>query len=318
MLKNRILETLRFFDLQDYPLTLLELQSFLLPEKEGYVGQLDVQHELQGEGFAKPEDRITASNILKCLDSELGGEMKCHRGFYCLRGRGEIVRQRLLNYLFGIFRERRIRRFGWGLKFIPFVRGVSLAGSQVMGQQKKESDIDLFIVTDNQRMWLARTLVTAYFQVLGLRRHGPKVANRFCLNHYVAGGKKISQHRNFYTALEYAKLRPLVYASGQAEFIKANQEWLGVFFPNWQPPKTEHEKSSRIQSGLEKIFSGKFGEWLEQRLKAWQLPKIKTEKYILVEDDELSFHPDSKQEAILSRFFKHQSEEQGVAEKLIG
>jgi len=306
MLKDRILETLRFFDLQDYPLTLLELHGFLLPEKENYTNLLDAQHELREVNLGPRPALVPASEILKSLDEELSYAVECQRGFYCLKGRTEIVNQRLLNYLFGIFREKRIRRFAKALRFVPFVRGVSLAGSQGMGQQKKDSDIDLFIITDLRRMWLARTLVTAYFQVLGLRRHGKNVANRFCLNHYVSGVKKINQHRNFYTALEYAKLRPLVYAGGQEAFLKINREWIKALYPNWQRPKIGTEVQSRIQAGLEKIFSGKFGEWLEARLKAWQLPKIKTEKYILVEEDELSFHPDSKQEAILSRFFKFQ------------
>ena len=32
MLKERILSTLKFFDLQDYPVTLLELHKFLLAD----------------------------------------------------------------------------------------------------------------------------------------------------------------------------------------------------------------------------------------------------------------------------------------------
>lgn len=305
MLADRILETLRFFDLQDYPLTLLEIHAYLLAEAADLQQAANSQHELAQGSQLPVQPAVGISEVFDCLENQLQDRLECRRGFYCLKGRQEIIRQRLTNYLFGLNREKRIRRFARGLKAVPFVRGAGLAGSQVLGQQKATSDIDLLILTDSRRMWLVRTLVTAYFQVLGLRRHGRKVQNRFCLNHYVAGFKLLDQHLNLYTALEYAKLRPLVHAAGVAAFQQKNAVWISGFFPNWQPnPPPVGEYPSRLQAALEKIFAGDFGSWLEAKLKAWQLPKIRQEKYIIVEADELSFHPDSKQEALLRRFFK--------------
>ena len=118
-------------------------------------------------------------------------------GFYCLKGRAAIIDQRLANYIYGIKRERRIRRFIGGLRFLPFVRRAALAGSQAQGVQKSDSDIDLLIIVEPEFLWLGRTAVTAYFQILGLRRHGKKIANRFCLNHYLAGVKIIDRISKF-------------------------------------------------------------------------------------------------------------------------
>lgn len=300
---------MRFFNLQDSPLTLLELHAYLLPEKEILVAGLDLQHELPEGKVLGEFPKVQASEIFGILNKELASEVECHNGFYCLKGRGEIVEQRLRNYSHGLFREKRIARFARGLRHVPFVRGVGLAGSQVLGQQKEGSDIDLFIITDPSRMWLARTLVTAYFQVLGLRRHGRAVKNRFCLNHYVADYKKLDKHRNPYTALEYAKLRPLVYSQGIRQFHKKNQLWIKSFYPNWQILHKDEEPASAFQKFTEKAFLGGFGQWLEGFLRSWQLPKIRMEKYILVEDNELSFHPDSKQEFLLKRFFENQAEQ---------
>lgn len=309
MLASRILETLRFFNLQDSPLTLLELHTYLLPEKEALTAGLDPQHELlQGKTLGE-FPKVAVSAVFEVLNKDLAGQVECHNGFYCFKGRGDIVEQRLRNYSHGLFREKRIARFVRGLRHVPFVRGVGLAGSQVLGQQKEGSDIDLFIITDPSRMWLARTLVTAYFQVLGMRRHGGAVKNRFCLNHYIADYKKLDKHRNLYTALEYAKLRPLVYSQGIRQFHKKNQLWIKGFYPNWQILHKDEEPASAFQKFIEKAFSGGFGQWLEGFLKSWQLPKIRTEKYILVEDNELSFHPDSKQGYLLKRFFENQAEQ---------
>lgn len=185
MLKERILSTLRFFDFQDYPLTLLELQRFLVTDLEVLKKLIDMQGEIIISNFKK-EQEITIDKILECLDSELQNFVENTLGFYHLAGRKPIVQSRLQNYFFGIKREKLIKKYIGGLKYIPFVRGAALAGSQAMGQEKEASDIDLLIITDPKYMWLARTLVTAYFQILGKRRHGRKIQNRFCLNHYLA------------------------------------------------------------------------------------------------------------------------------------
>jgi len=186
---------------------------------------------------------------------------------------------------------------------LPFVRGVALAGSQALGAQRADSDIDLLIIVDPEFLWLARTAVTAYFQILGKRRHGQKIADRFCLNHYLAGVKTIGELRNLYTACEYAKLLPLVYGSAIAEFQQKNSSWIAAFLPNFEPMMVGEDQQSSAQKFLERLLGGKFGRWLERRLKNWQLPKIRQEQFILVRDDELSFHPQSKQKELLTQFF---------------
>lgn len=310
MLKDRVLSTLRFFDLQDFPLTLLELHNFLLADVDALKSQTDTQWELidnnhnhNNNGNDNDNEKIGINEVAQCLDRECKEEVEQKNGFYCLRGRGFIIDLRLANYLYGIKRERLIRRFAKGLKHVPFIRGVALAGSQAMGLQKQDSDIDLLIIVDHKFLWLARTGVTAYFHILGLRRHGQKVANRFCLNHYLAGVKTIAEFNNLYTAWEYAKLRPLVYGQIIAQFQEKNHHWLAAFFPNFKPIKNGGHAPSRLQQLLERILSGKFGEGLEIKLKNWQLPKIRQGEFILVREDELSFHPHSKQQKLLQQFF---------------
>jgi len=298
MLKNRVLSTLKFFDLQDYPLTLLELHRFLI--SEGLRQKIDTQGEIVSlDHFSSA---ASLDQILSSLQTDIS-EAENTLGFYHLKGRGEIVKSRLSNYYYGFAREKLIKRYIKFLRFLPFVRGVGLAGSQAMGQQKPASDIDLLIITDPRFMWLSRTLVTVYFQVLGIRRHGKKIANRFCLNHYVAGPKEVGNFRNLYTALEYLKLRPLVFGQSIFQFRQNNSNWMKAFFPEAKDFNFNAETKTKIQTVLEKLFANKFGDLLEGSLKRWRLPKIKKEKFIVVEENELSFHPDSKQQALLQKFF---------------
>jgi hypothetical protein len=313
MLKERILLTLKFFDLQDYPVTLLELHKFLLANIQILRTRINTDWDLIDES-AGDNQIADIDEVVKCLDEECQNEVQQKNGFYCLRGRVNIIDRRLANYIYGIKRERRIRRFIGGLKYLPFVRGAALAGSQAMGQEKTDSDIDLLIIVDPKFLWFGRTVVTFYFQILGMRRHGKKIADRFCLNHYLAGVKKINQLRNLYTAWEYAKLRPLINQDAVEEFQEKNGQWIKMFFPNFElPPAPSLKKrgsailssdgQSSLQIKLERMLNGKFGQWLEIKLKNWQLPKIRKEEFILVLDDELSFHPQSKQRELLTRFF---------------
>lgn len=301
MLKNRIISTLKFFDLQDYPLTLFELHKFLIADFQILRENTDEQGEIKDADFTA-ETEVSIDAVLDCLDTECRSETQNYLGFYYLLGRREIAILRLSNYFYGIKREKLIRGYIGPLKALPFVRGVALAGSQAMGQQKFGSDIDLFIITHPQFLWLARTLVTAYFQILGKRRYGENIANRFCLNHYLAGPKKIGSLRNLYTASEYLKLRALIYEHSVWSFQQENSDWEKAFFPNAGITEPEKGRQSRIQKFFENILGLKFGLWLEQMLKNWQMPKIRREKFIVVEEDELSFHPDSKQQGLLQVF----------------
>ena len=314
MLKNRIISTLHFFDLQDYPVTLLELHKFLLVDIENLKNRINTSWELISPS-AGGNQQVSIDQVARCLDTECRVEVEQKNGFYCLKGRGAIIDQRLANYIYGIKRERRIRKFIGGLRHLPFVRGAALAGSQAQGCQKESSDIDLLIILEPKFLWLGRTLVTAYFQILGVRRHGKKIADRFCLNHYLAGVKTIGELRNLYTAWEYAKLRPLVYESSVAGFQEKNSSWIRTFFPNFEIADLYHpltpsyskrgnaDVPSSLQIKLEHMLEGKFGQRLETILKNWQLPKIRREEFILVMEDELSFHPQSKQRELLQRFF---------------
>lgn len=304
MLADRIVQTLTFFNLQQYPLTAFEIWQYLIANVEELKTHLDDSYELIASDYGKPSvvhiDTVLAQ--LKNLQSEHKiGEQD---GFYFLLGQEQLVRRRLLNYHFAIKRERLIRRWLSHAKHIPFIRGISLAGSQALGLPRATSDIDLLIITDSHFMWLARIFLSVYFQVLGVRRHGNKIANRFCLNHYLATIREVDVEKNLYKAMEYTKLRPVVYPHTTMAFQQANQQWINVFFPNVVFEKTSTEKQSLAQKFLEKVFQNSAGKWLEHTLGNLQLSRIKQDKFIFVKADELSFHPESKHESLLKGLFE--------------
>lgn len=302
MLSDRIIQTLKFFDLQDYPLTALEVERYLIADKQPLRARLNEQFEL--EDTASPPSSVHLDTILLQLVALVqdGKIMQTH-GFYTLPTRQHLVEQRLKNYSYGLQRERLIRRYVWQVKYLPFVRGVALGGSQALGLQKPTSDIDLLIITDPKYMWLARTFMVAYFQLFGVRRYGKKVTNRFCLNHYLAAPREVDAERNLYKAMEYGRLRALVFAPVIHEFLNANSSWMKLFFPNMKFREIEFVSAPTLQRILEAVFNNAFGEWVEKQLAKWQSARIRQDQYVFVRTDELSFHPDSKHTELLQGFF---------------
>ena len=308
MLKDRIIATIEFFDLQDYPLTLLEIGRFLMTEPSLLARALDNSWELTAEQNFIKSETVVLDRILQSLSTECSGAVGQRQGFYFLKGRGHIVEQRLHNYLYGIYREQRIATFTPFVRHLPFVRSIALLGSQAFGQQKATSDIDLLIITDPQFLGIGRALVTAYFQIFGLRRHGSHITDRFCLNHYIAGPRFLDQDRNLYTAAEYVKLRPLVYAQNSQIFLKKNSAWLHSFFPNAELALETGTEQSWVQKFLESLFNNSFGHWLENIIKTAQLRRIKQGEFIIASNLELSFHPHNRKLALFRKFFKDKRE----------
>jgi len=307
MLETRVLATLKLFDLQSVPLTLLEVHKFLLAEKRllgsGADGKFDIS-PISPEDHNESEKISTIQEILANLIES--GEVETYKGFFCLMGRKETIDNRLSSYRFGIKRESRIRRFLPYTKYIPFIRGIAIGGSQSLGIEGADSDIDLFVITHSKYIWTARTFLTLYFQFFGIRRYKNFITNRFCLNHYVSGPKVLSRDTNLYTAMEYLRLRPVVGFEYIQAFKIKNQRWLGRVFPNLalyneitSYPRPRPWVQRFLELVIKKLFSNRLEEWLA----SWQLKRIKKEDLIFVGSDELSFHHVGKQKRLLEEFY---------------
>ena len=305
MLKQRILDTIRFFDLQDWPLTLLELDRFLIADLLELKKKLNSEFELV-KFMEATYQHIGTDELLHCLETECLQEVGQWEGFYFLSGRKEVVVRRLKNYAHGILREKLIKKYIPLTRYLPFIRGVSVGGSQAMGQQKPTSDIDLLVFTETGRLWTARTFITFYLQIVGKRRHGKYVANRFCLNHYISGVGSLKFGHDLYNAMEYLRLRPVVNHFNVHEFQQHNVSWILEFFPNAVLSKLTPEKQNPVQNIFEWLLKNAFGNWLENKLMVWQLGKIRKGEFVVAQAEEISFHSKQRKFALLASFFEDQ------------
>ncbi len=312
MLKSRIIATLRFFALQDIPLTLFEVHKYLLADVAALKQHLGPDWEVVSTSGAA--DQVSIGEVAECLQNECQQEVKSFRGYYYLANdKVDLVTTRLHNYLFAIKREQIIKYYTPLLRYVPFLRSVGLVGSQALGLPRPASDIDVLLIVEPRFMGLARFFVTLYFQLAGVRRHHNKIANRFCPNHYLAGPKVLQRDRNIYTASEYLKARAIYHAGVLADFKANNWPWLKLFFPNAKLFANKKLPYPWLKMAAEKLLTNRFGLWLESTARAYQFGRIERSEFVVVEDDELSFHPHNRKAELFAAFFESQEQDHGKA-----
>ena len=143
-------------------------------------------------------------------------------------------------------------------KFIakfPYVEGVGISGSLSKGYFDENSDIDFFIITKHNRLWVARTLLVLYKKIflLNSRKH-------FCVNYFISENSLEIEEKNRFTATELATLIPMV-GNGSFHAFYDENPWVADILPN-----------KSVGAGLEGMLPVKkpFGSRLTERMLNWR------------------------------------------------
>ena len=117
------------------------------------------------------------------------------------------------------------RRAGRLLGALPFIRFVAVSGSLAVDEADADADIDLFLVTADGRLWLARRLV------VGVVRLAALVKVPLCPNYLVAESAIELDDRTIFVAHELAQLVRVGGAASQSALIARNA-WAARLLPN--------------------------------------------------------------------------------------
>lgn len=201
--KTDILTTLTYFDLFRYPLTQTEIFFFLRNhyKQEEFVCALYAL--LKEEQVFKLDEFFSLQNNYKLV---------------ARRRAGNLTASRLLDTAEGI---------ATFLSSFPFVRGVAVSGSLSKNFADEKSDIDFFIITAKNRLWLARTLMHLFKKITYLF----KKEHFFCMNYYVDEEGLQIREKNIYTATELATLLPLRGIAAFRDLYRSNP-WGRDYLPN--------------------------------------------------------------------------------------
>jgi len=88
-----------------------------------------------------------------------------------------------------------------------------------------------FIVFKKGKLFTGRILVTLFLHLFGRRRHGKKIANRICLNHFLTDDFLISG-RDIFAASEYSFMT-VAYGFSKFKKFQDINSWISRYKPNF-------------------------------------------------------------------------------------
>jgi predicted nucleotidyltransferase len=195
---------------------------------------------------------------------------------------------------------RYFRRAVWVaslLRCVPFVRMVGLNGSMVTGTFHKGSDIDLYIVTKDDHIFVARMLVTFFLKLLGVRRNGKHIAGHICDNRFaIESYVDITPHDDYHARV-FHNLIPLFDAGNVYASFRNRNIWMkdkGELLIDHKPV-FRHSLVTRFIQGLAElaISSAK----LETYIATTQMARVAADtrahepgSKVIVSSKELRFH----------------------------
>ncbi len=245
---QNILKTLGYFDLFQYPLTRTEIGQF---------HAVNTSHEEIDAAL----DLLVDEKMVFLLDE-----------FYSLQNDPGLAERRRNGNRLAHSQMQTAGRVARFLAKFPYVKGIAVSGSLSKNFATKNTDIDFFIVTDANRLWIARTVMHLYkkFTFLTGRQHW------YCMNYYVDVKCMEIKEKNIFTAIESVTLLPMQGKKAMDDFMRHNN-WVSEYFPS---KKILTDDTPEINPGLvrratEKIFNSRLGDKIDAWLmriteKRWQ------------------------------------------------
>lgn len=210
LLDEQILRTLLYYDIFNYPLRAEEVVRFLGMRESESVVISRLLHLCNQKNIFQFGALFSLSNNDASAKRRLKGNAEAERLLALAKKRAKLI------------------------AMFPFVRAVMASGSLSKGFMDENSDLDFFIVTAPNRLWIARTLLVVYKRFFLFNSH-----KYFCVNYFVDEYHLEIEEKNLFTATELATVIPLWGAQHYTNLHKANG-WLNNFFPNYKQRSLKH------------------------------------------------------------------------------
>ncbi|WP_341225361.1 hypothetical protein [uncultured Arcticibacterium sp.] len=235
---DKVLRTLCYFDLFKYPLTAEEVF-----ERSDIVSIKLVKEVLND---------LVQSNKVFFL----------RRRYYSLNDSISLVERRLKGNKLCEFYFRKAQRITSFICKFPYVRSVMISGSLSKNYMDDRSDIDYFIITAPNRLWIARLFFFLTQKIIYLNN-----TKFLCFNYMIDTNALELRDKSIFTATEIATVIP-TYGGEYYQDFKAKNRWIQEYYPNYPTHDISNLKVSKswIKKVLEKCLNNSFGDWLDNFL----------------------------------------------------
>ncbi len=300
-LERSILKTVAFFDVFKYPLTSTEIWKYLLLHRKK-VNLLEIRKELNN------------SSILK-------NELSLKEGFYCLKGNEHIYLIRKQNNNLAERKFYKAIRLIKLYRFIPFVKMVAVCNSLAHSNARETSDIDFFVITKKNNIWLARFFSILFVYILGQRPSDKDRSDTFCLSFFIDEEslniqKIMLSDKDIYSPFWIQTLLPIYNQDNLYErFLKSNQWYLDYMSNAYANDFTKEVKDNFFTKILSKIFgflvSPPFlNKWTDHFYRLIQVKIIdknlkslvNLDTRVIINDEMLKFHDNDRRDYFYRRW----------------
>jgi len=299
-LEKSILTTLSFFDIFDYPLTLVEIWQWLY-----------VYPELKN---LRTEEQIKIVNVQNTLDKSdyLKQKLEVKNGFYFLHGRHGLVEKRMERYNIAERKYQKALKIIKILRLIPYVKMMAVCNTLAYSNARDESDIDLFIICEKGHLWKTRFLISGFLKLFNLRPTESQTKDKICASFFLSEDSldvsNLAIDDDVYLKYWITQIYP-VYDDGiYNKFLMANN-WVKNAIQNnfFNQPTLRRQVS---QSRLKSIFRIFFNILSEEYCRNYQwkiLPDnlrqiVNKDTRVVMNDHVLKFHDNDKRDSFRDIF----------------
>jgi predicted nucleotidyltransferase len=278
MIADKIIQTLTYSDHFDFPLTIEELSLRL------------IKTHCSKESLKKELTSLVSKKRIKKTGQ-----------YYSLPTRAGLITERLRRQQISAPQFQTAQNLAQRLGKIPGVIAIYLTGSLAMRNSVPTSDIDFMIITQNNKLWTTRFLLTLYTSLIGLRRTPGSKQNtgKLCLNLYLTPKSYLlpQTKRSLYTAYELIQAVPLFDPQNTQKDLLTHNQWIKEYLPNSRVPTTI-TKLRTLQNASVHSFSYLLESFLFHLQFFYMKNKITRE---FITKDAAFFHPQDPSSKILKK-----------------
>lgn len=291
-----IIDTLAWFDIFDTPLTKEEIYTWL------WTRSLD-----------SPSKEVLYTQL---YDMREQGQLGHEHGFFCLPGRESLFARRQLSTPIIDKKMDIAKRAVQTVRWIPFLHAVFVCNTVASASADECSDIDVFVVIRNGRLWLTRLLVTLTLALFRFRRNKTHVANKICLSFFVTDAHlDLSDvtlgEPDIYLMYWIDQLIPVFDPTHVRAVILKQNAWATQYLPNAFRPYILHPRwrveesavSKKVKRMFEAFWGGGYGDLIEKQAKGVQEKKMamnfgsikdEPDSRVVIDDTMLKFHENDR------------------------
>lgn len=250
------LKTILYFSIFRYPLKIEEIHSYTNYESISDT-EKELQHLIAEKILIKVDDFYVYGSDLDSVIKRLRGNMYADRALKIAQKKAKFI-----------------------AKF-PFVKGVGVSGSLSKGYYDNGSDIDFFVITEPNKLWLCRTFLMLYKKIFLLNSR-----KFFCVNYFVSTSQLEIEEKNRFTATELKTLIPMQGKTVFEDFFQKNQ-WVTNYFNKFNPELTlvpDFKKPIGTKS-VEFMFGNHIGNFIDDSFKKITLKKWRAKFRMMSEED---------------------------------